>query len=480
MSYYRTKRIKAVSNFTVGLFAFIVLFVLGTTVKNMSQPVEEELIPFEPVEQEYALAGDILDCNGNVIVSASRQDDGTQQLTYRHAYAYTLFVGSTDTPDGDDSDQDPTYGIYDLWGDELYSNLPGEEKGASVQLTIDGNLQEYAYEKLSATGKKGSIVIMEAKTGKVKACVFTPSIDGNQLEPGWESELSEAGGHVYPLTNPVVPGSIYKIVTSAGVLEQGLEEVVVSDNGELDLGGGKTLPNYNSNAYGNLSLKDGFRHSSNVYFGTMGRDYLKETVLEDLAERFQIGKTLKFDFGTVKSTITMGEESSSLAWLAIGQGGSGSEVKLSPMNAAMVVQTVANNGEMLEPYAVEKIFYQREDGETTLHKGQTKSFKQVLNTSVAKDLQEIMKYTGEYYTEKQTGKKTITVNDQEISIGMKTGTGEYLENGKKTNSIWIASMAPADQPEYIVVMNLTGSAQTGSSLLKDIIALTKETLGSGE
>ncbi len=55
---------------------------------------------------------------------------------------------------------------------------------------------------------------MDAKSGEIKACAFTPSVNGNDLSEDWKEKLSDDGGFIKPLLNPVVPGSIYKITTS--------------------------------------------------------------------------------------------------------------------------------------------------------------------------------------------------------------------------------------------------------------------------
>ena len=103
-----------------------------------------------------------------------------------------------------------------------------------------------------------------------------------------------------------------------------------------------------------------------------------------------------------------------------------------------------------------------------------KKYKKVTEKAVTDKLRQIMKSTGEHYTKQLTGKNTIKAGGKEISIGLKTGTGEIGNN--KRNSIWITSMAPADDPEYVIAMNIYDSDEAGKSLLGDIISLYQQAM----
>lgn len=470
MKDYRSKRIQIISVATLVIAGVMILSILWTTIRNTSHDEEyayrqkEELIS----KDKEVLCGDIIDENGTVIASA-KKDGKEQKIQYEDPYAYTLFVGITE---GKDSPE--TYGLYEMYQDELYSAGEGEEKGATIQMSINSELQKYAYQFLKKQDKRGSVIVMDAKSGEIKACAFTPSVNGNDLSADWKEKLSDEGGFIKPLLNPVVPGSIYKITTSVGILEEGLENEVVNDSGSTKIDGA-TLRNSGSAAYGPISLSKGFLHSSNVYFGTMGQKYLKQDKLEDLANRFLIGKNLKLDFGTVSSRFYDNNKKKDFtdiqtAWSSIGQ----NEVRLTIVNAAMLVQTIANDGIMMKPYAVQSIYHGKGSDKTYEMQTKEQEYKKVTDKETAQKLQSIMKATGEYYTKQLTGKSTIKAGGREITIGLKTGTGEI--GSDKNNSIWIASMAPADDPEYIIAMNVYDSEGAGKSLLGDIISLYQETM----
>lgn len=494
MKSYREKRIQRVFYLTTALCIYIVICVVWMTIKY-AVTSEEETKKGQLVKTERdILAGDIVDCNENVIASAdyveeddkkeemqeenasNEQKNKKQKISYRDPYAYSIFIGSTVGKKEKESDADKDiYGLYQLYQSELYKEKSGEDKGATVKTSMDGNLQEYAYELLAAYEKRGAITVLEAKTGKIKACVFTPSYDANTLESGWIDQLAEEGGYIKPLSVPVVPGSIYKIITSMGILENGLEDQVIKDEGTLSLEENLVLNNSGGAAWGPISLEQGFIHSSNVYFGTMGKDYLKKDKMQELAQRCLIGKTLDFDFGRVVSKFEIDDSPSSLAWTAIGQG----KVELTVMNAAMIVQAVANDGIMMKPYGVEAIYHGEGENRIYYKQSRAETYKTITTPEVAGRLKEIMKSTGEYYTKNLTGNSTIYAGEKNISIGLKTGTGQITSSGDNHSS-WIASMAPADDPEYVVVMNLYDTNRMGKDLLGDVISLYKKIMEKGE
>lgn len=106
-------------------------------------------------------------------------------------------------------------------------------KGGSVQLTIDGAAQTAAYDALTALGDgvEGAVVALEPATGKILTMVSTPGYDPNELAShdfdavvDTSRRLEDAESE--PLINRTIqttlpPGSTFKLVTAAAVLEDG-------------------------------------------------------------------------------------------------------------------------------------------------------------------------------------------------------------------------------------------------------------------
>ena len=118
----------------------------------------------------------------------------------------------------------------DLIGKGTISLTLNEIKhGNNLNLTINDELQEYAYEQLD--GRDGAIVAMEPTTGQILAMVSLPDFNPETIEKDWPSMmedenspfLARATQGLYP------PGSTYKIVTAAGVYDNGMTTETFDD-----------------------------------------------------------------------------------------------------------------------------------------------------------------------------------------------------------------------------------------------------------
>ena len=153
---YRSKRIQIVSVFTLLLAGGLIFSILWSTIRNTNYDQQyasnhqKNLI----TNRDDILCGDITDTNGKVIASA-KKDGKKQVIEYDDPYAYTLFVGLTT---GKDSPE--TYGLYEMYQNYLYEASEGETKGATIQTSIDSELQKYAYNLLAEQKKRGSVIIM--------------------------------------------------------------------------------------------------------------------------------------------------------------------------------------------------------------------------------------------------------------------------------------------------------------------------------
>ncbi len=355
---------------------------------------------------------------------------------------------------GYDSKKYATAGLEKTFDKELtYSeSSKGEDKtGCSVQLTIDSELQTKAYELLE--GYTGSCVVLDAKTGEILALASTPSYNNNELEKNWD-EIASSDGMLLSnaFQNPSVPGSVFKIISAATVLDAGLEEDIVEDEGFLKIEGRK-VHNANKNAYGILTLREGFMYSSNVYFMT---EILKAgpSMLEKNAKQFLLGENIELDFCTLRSNFDLGDYSDlTLAMTSFGQG----ETLLTPLHMAMITQAITNDGKMLKPYLVAEI----NDGKKVKKAGKKEVLTEATTKEVANKIADIMKDTGRDYG--------IYIDGyEEIEVGAKTGTAQ---RGNGTNNAWMVSYAPADNPKYIVCMNHLKTDEAGISLKEAVASM---------
>jgi peptidoglycan glycosyltransferase len=439
-----------------------------------------------------AVRGDVTDRNGTTIVSTASADAET---VYKDALAYTQAIGFSNS-----------IGDYLLIGGNksyLYDTLPGTDKGCTIQTTLDSTLQEYCFSKLQNLCKEdgseaeGSIVVLDAKTGRVLTWAFYPSFDVAELSEtyekinnssstsvDWQTIVAENLGSVtYPLLNPRMPGSIFKIVTSIAIIEQGqscLDETVYDGTGYLEIDG-TTLSNSQGAVYGEVDFTKAFVNSVNVYFAKKAIEDVGKSALDSVAKRCGLDRLFYFDFGRMNSSYAFEDTNQELARTAIGQ----QNVQLSAMQVAMITMGAACDGQIAEPHMIQEIFrtVQSKTAEGSVYtKGETvqsekidTNYMNIMSAETSEVIQAAMVAKGEALKQK-TG-LDLVVNGESYSIGCKSGTAE-IDNTyggySGYNNIWLTSYAPADDPQYIVVVNRyhvdgDGANSYGDTLFGDLI-----------
>ena len=83
----------------------------------------------------------------------------------------------------------------------------------------------------------------------------------------------------------------------------------------------------------------------------MASEKLTHTDLADVTNRFEFGTSQKIPLSVTPSQFPDSTDSAQLAMSAIGQ----YSVKVTPMEMAMIAQTIANKGTMMRPYLISQI-----------------------------------------------------------------------------------------------------------------------------
>ena len=390
------------------------------------------------------MRGPIVDRNGEILASS---EEPLGERTYKQPNAFGSLIGYW-------SEIYSTAGLEKLLNEDLAiseCDKDGQKTGSTVKLTIDSSLQTFCYNEISE--KTGSVVVLDAKTGEILALTSSPSFNANKLEENWE-EWSRTEGiftsNAYQ--NGAIPGSVFKLVTSAAILENEMDQDIVYDTGSLKVDG-REIKNANGAAYGSLQFKEGFINSSNVYFMTLGLKMGADT-LEQMMKRFLIGEEIELDFTTLKSNLDFSDYSDNMiASTSFGQG----NTLITPLHMAMITQTIANNGKMLKPYVIDSVTNGK--GEKT-KEGETSLLTTPVSEEIAGQIGAVMTLAGEKY-----GMMTL---DQGGKIAAKTGTAQ---RGDGTNNAWMVSYAPAENPQYVVCINELGSKEYGVSLKDETEAI---------
>ena len=331
-------------------------------------------------------------------------------------------------------------------------------KGDNVQLTLRPDIQRLALQQLG--NRCGAVVVLDAKTGAVLTMASSPTYNANlMVQPRGYTKVKKIKGtcgDASALVNNAAaglypPGSTFKMVTAAAALDSGAFTPTspfndpgycieygqhVSNAGNPDQSGPE--------AFGNVTLAQGFEHSINSVFCNIGKQIGGEEILK-YAKRFGfyslppletpsdersisgLYKNFKLYDPTSESQIDPGR-------LAFGQ----FNLLATPLQMAMVGQAIANGGKELQPYLVNKIV--APDG-SLVSKTTPQVLGQPIKPSTAAELNQMMQLVVQ-------GGTAAGVFPTGLKVAGKTGTAE-LGLGSVYDA-WFVCFAPADHPRYVV------------------------------
>ena len=171
------------------------------------------------------------------------------------------------------------------------------------------------------------------------------------------------------------------------------------------------------------------------------------TALKEAADSFLIGQDIKLDFTTLSSTFNLDDyEENVIAATAFGQG----ETLITPLHMAMITQSITADGQMAKPYLIKSVVNGK--GKTT-QEGKVEVLTRTMEKKIAGKIRNVMEEAGESY-----GLETV---GDGYSIAAKTGTAE---RGDGYNNAWLVTYAPADDPQYVIVLNRLKTKEIGKSL----------------
>lgn len=425
----------------LSLVTYLLYFNMFSAEKVASNPYNKR----QWEDERYVVRGSIYDCNGEVLAKTEvNGDERTRVYPYGHLYShvigyYSKVYGKTQL--------EMKYDKELLGHGDISINFNELRSGYDLHLTIDNDLQSYAYDQLK--GRNGAVVALEPSTGKILAMVSYPDFNpsASALEQNWNSIverkdsplLARATNGLYP------PGSTYKIATTVAAYNAGYATHTFEDNGSFKLDDFK-VENYGGKSYGNIDLKTAFEVSSNAVFCSLGYELGSENILSN-AEGFGINKDINTDIPVAKSKIEYKKMSNAdAALVSIGQG----QLLMTPLHVAMMGASVANNGSMMKPYLVDSI---TTSSGMTIGTAKQESLYMPMSSMCAGYLNELM--TG--VVKEGTGKSAAISG---ITVAGKTGTAE---NETDKDHAWFVGYAPAENPQIAVAVLLEYDGGAGGS-----------------
>ncbi|MCX7749558.1 MAG: penicillin-binding transpeptidase domain-containing protein [Clostridia bacterium] len=444
------------------IITYLTYFELFTKEKIINSPYNRRQFQ----QEESTLRGSILDRNKKVLASSKIDSKNRQERFYPYGALYSHLIGYSSKTYGKSclelnynkqllniSEYSSVFGI-----DKIQDKLSAtKRKGNNLILTIDHKLQQKANTLLQ--GKKGAVVAMVPKTGEILAMVSKPDFDPNSesLSDHWREmvESSDSPFLARATQGLYVPGSTYKVVTSALALENGMGDRSFEDKGSITIDG-KIIRNFGGNAYGTLDLKGALAHSSNVAFSQLGVD-LGARTLKDMAARLGFNQKIPFDLPMNKSVFPYkAMHKTDMAAVGMGQG----KLLVTPLHMAMITSGIANGGMMMKPYFVSQVTSPTGEG---LEKTSSSSLSKIMDAKTAAQVTEMMEAV---VTSGTGGNAAI----RGIRVAGKTGTAENELSGKQRNKehAWFIGFAPADNPKIAVAVILEYSGSTGGKIAAPI------------
>ncbi|HEX2690942.1 MAG TPA: penicillin-binding protein 2 [Kofleriaceae bacterium] len=339
--------------------------------------------------------------------------------------------------------------------------------GANLVLTIDAELQRLA-ERAVSHAAASAVVVVEAKTGRLRAVVSKPSFDPNimtgHLTQAEETMLKQDPRKPFidkaiRMTYP--PGSIFKFTTAIAALEDGqaAEDENMFCTGEYQLSG-TTFRCHGT--HGKVDLIKAIQHSCDTYFWKLAERIGIDRIAE-VAAGYGLGRPtnlgLNGDAGGRIPTKDWYEKTTRYKVgyatnASIGQG----DVEVTVLQMAMAYAALANGGTLYVPQVVDRI--EAHDGHA-ITSYEPKIAKQVKTPADALD---IWKRGMWKVTNEPGGTAYDHGHTDVVTVMGKTGTAEVKKHHKQDDEreldrfnpnaahAWFAGWAPAEEPEIAIVV----------------------------
>ncbi|MBE0696811.1 MAG: penicillin-binding protein 2 [Anaerolineaceae bacterium] len=406
--------------------------------------------------------GTIFDREGNILVD-DQGISGDYERIYRdpslaHVLGYTSAL-RTGVSGLEETYNDTLFG-YNRPETEIDRMLHRSYEGSDLVLTIDPDIQRASTEALA--GRAGAVVVLDGKTGAVLALTSAPTYDPNRLlEEGYISTLSQ-GALINRATQGLyTPGSIWKTVTMIAALDTGqATPETVFDFGEPRVGedgsiyyvyevDGGVIPDSNHKER-QLDLTMSYAYSANAAFAKLG-DEMNPDVLIDYASRLGFSAkdyTSRFPFELPVGEPQLANDVNSIrnnnllrASTGFGQG----ELLTTPINMAMVVESILNNGSIPLPYFVESIL--APGGRVIRKQANKHQVPGIMKAETARQAKEIMTAM----VQKLAGGESF-IGYKDVVMGMKTGTAQV--GGDLLPHSWLIGFAEKGSRSVVVVVFL--------------------------
>lgn len=328
--------------------------------------------------------------------------------------------------------------------------------GCNVILTLDEIIQDIAEKELAQGCKdwnapKGTAIVLAVETSEILAMASYPTYDVNdQTNSAEEAKRNLGIWYVFE------PGSIFKIVASSAVLNEGImtpESTVFCENGRYRIGKRRTIKDVSAKGW--LSLEQVIQKSSNIGMIKIVQK-LGPELFEKYVDRYGFGKKTGVDLPyeqTGNLYALRRWDVNSLGAVPFGQG-----ISVTPLQMVNALAAIANGGTLHRPYITKEI---RDARGNLIKKNRPTLIRRVLRPEIAKQMKDILVGV----VEEGSG---MRAKIEGVSIAGKTGTAQKAERGKGYAAgkevMSFMGFLPADAPKIAIIVTIdepTGARFSG-------------------
>lgn len=315
--------------------------------------------------------------------------------------------------------------------------------GKDLHLTVDERIQYVSERELERvvkeTGAKGgTVIVMDPWTGEILSMAIRPKFNPNKVRTSSPAEWRNRA-----IADFYEPGSTFKIVTMAAVLEENLvtaDDLIDCEEGTYRVKG-TTI--HDHVPFGVIPFRQVIARSSNI--GTIKvAEILGKERLASYVRAFGFGERLGIELtgespGLFRKTSRWSGRS--LASIAIGQ-----EIGVTPLQMITATSVIANGGYLMTPKIIREV-----RGKNRKESREPKIKRRVLTEKTAHEVTEILKMV---VSDAGTARRAAVLG---YTVAGKTGTAQKIdpETRRYSRDKFVSSFVgfvPAEDPVVTILV----------------------------
>ena len=345
---------------------------------------------------------------------------------------------------------DRVNGVYNASGD-----------GGTAKLTLSSKVQNTALEALGS--RKGVVAVYNYKTGEILCAVTAPTYDPDN-PPDIQGDTSGKYNGVYLnrfLQSAYVPGSIFKVVTTAAALEcvPDIQERTFTCDGKREYGSEAVTC---EKAHGTVNLRQALASSCNCAFAQIAELVGKQNMVK-YVDQFEVADAISFDgVTTAKGNYDISDAGIvSFAWSCIGQHSD----LVNPAQFMRFMGAIAGGGVGAEPYLMARVT----NGDDVTYQAKTHRSDRLMSQETADTVRQLMR--------NNVRNVYGDGNFPGLSVCAKSGTSQ-LGGGEKSNAMFAGFVENEEYPlAFMVVVENGGyGSHTCVPILSKVLAACKSVM----